>query len=78
MLSLLLLSKQAEQEAAEAEDMAAELGLHDKSENGLHQLILKRQSDRASAMDDVLAGLEAKYCKPKATKKHKSTGKPKK
>lgn len=66
---------QAEKEAAEAEEMARELGLNaDSSENSLKQLIMKRQRDRQGAMDDMIAGLEAKYCKPK---KQKTKGKKK-
>ena len=49
--------------------MARELGLNgDSSEDSLKQLIMKRQSDRQGAMDDMIAGLEAKYCKPKKPK----------
>ena len=60
---------QAQKEAAEAEEMAKEFGLNgNSSEDGLRQLILKRQSDRQGALDDIIAGLEAKYCKPKKPK----------
>ena len=59
---------QAQKEAAEAEEMARELGLNDKSNDSLQQLIIKRQQDRQGAMDDMFAGLEAKYCKPKKQK----------
>lgn len=50
--------------------MAKELGLNGNSltEDGLKQLILKRQSHRQGALDDMIAGLEAKYCKPKKPK----------
>ena len=49
--------------------MAKKLGLNDKSHDSLKQLILKRQSERqGSLMDDMIAGLEAKYCKPKKQK----------
>lgn len=49
--------------------MAKELGLNgNSSEDGLKQLILKRQSHRQGALDDMIAGLEAKYCKPKKPK----------
>lgn len=58
--------------------MANELGLNNGSENELRQLILKRQGNREQQMNDMLAGLEAKYCKPKATKKKKTTAKSKK
>ena len=62
-------SPQAQKEAAEAEEMAKEFGLNgNSSEDGLRQLILKRQSDRQGALDDMIAGLEAKYCKPKKPK----------
>lgn len=50
--------------------MARELGLNDKPD-GLMQLILKRQQDRQGAMDDMITGLEAKYCKPKKQKTSK-------
>ncbi|XP_073235225.1 dnaJ homolog subfamily C member 9-like [Porites lutea] len=61
--------EKAQKEAAEAEEMAKELGLNgNSSEDGLKQLILKRQSDRQGALDNMLAGLEAKYCKPKKPK----------
>lgn len=60
---------QAQKEAAEAEEMAREIGLNaNSSEDSLKQLIMKRQGDRQAAMDDMLAGLEAKYCKPKKQK----------
>lgn len=60
---------QAQKEAEEADKMARELGLNgDSSEDSLKQLIMKRQSDRQGAMDDMIAGLEAKYCKPKKPK----------
>lgn len=62
---------QAQKEAAEAEEMARELGLNDKSDDSLKQLIMKRQQDRQGAMDDMIAGLEAKYCKPKKQKTSK-------
>lgn len=51
--------------------MAREIGFNDKSDDGLTQLILKRQQNRQGAMDDMLAGLEAKYCKPKKQKTSK-------
>lgn len=62
---------QAQKEAAEAEEMARELGLNDKSDDSLKQLIMKRQQDRQGAMEDMIAGLEAKYCKPKKQKTSK-------
>jgi len=58
--------------------MAQELGLHSGSDNELRQLILKRQGNREAQMNDMLASLEAKYCKPKATKKKKTIAKSKK
>lgn len=58
--------------------MANELGLHNGSENELRQLILQRHSNREAQMNDMLADLEAKYCKPKTTKKKKSSAKSKK
>ena len=49
--------------------MAKEIGLNgNSSEDGLKQLIMKRQSDRQGALDDMIAGLETKYCKPKKLK----------
>jgi len=64
-----LFSFQAQKEAEEADKMARELGLNgDSPEDSLKQLIMKRQSDRQGAMDDMIAGLEAKYCKPKKPK----------
>lgn len=51
--------------------MAKELGLNDKTDDGLKQLVMKRQKDRQGAMDDMIAGLEAKYCKPKKQKTFK-------
>lgn len=62
---------QAQREAAEAEEVAKELGLNDKSDDGLKQLIMKRQKHRQGAVDDMIAGLEAKYCKPKKPKTSK-------
>lgn len=61
---------QAQKEAAEAEELAIELGLKE-SDDSLKQMITKRQSDRQGAMDDMIAGLEAKYCKPKKQKTSK-------
>jgi len=61
--------QKAQKEAEEADKMARELGLNgDSPEDSLKQLIMKRQSDRQGAMDDMIAGLEAKYCKPKKPK----------
>lgn len=61
---------QAQKEAAEAEEMARELGLNTScSEDNLKQLIMKR--DRKGEMDGIIAGLEAKYCKPKKQKTSK-------
>lgn len=51
--------------------MARELGLNDKSDDSLKQLIMKCQQDRQGAMEDMIAGLEAKYCKPKKQKTSK-------
>lgn len=61
---------QAQKETAEAEELAIELGLKE-SDDSLKQMITKRQSDRQGAMDDMIAGLEAKYCKPKKQKTSK-------
>lgn len=59
--------QRAQKEAAEAEEMAKELGLNaSSSEDNLKQLIMKR--DRKGEMNDIIAGLEAKYCKPKKQK----------
>lgn len=50
--------------------MARELGLNTScSEDNLKQLIMKR--DRKGEMDGIIAGLEAKYCKPKKQKTSK-------
>ena len=49
--------------------MKRELGLNaNSSEDALKQMIMKRQVNRQGAMDDMIAGLEAKYCKPKKPK----------
>jgi len=62
--------QRAQKEAAEAEEMARELGLNTScSEDNLKQLIMKR--DRKGEMDGIIAGLEAKYCKPKKQKTSK-------
>ena len=66
-------------EAAEAEELAQELGLGNTADDGLKQLILKRQVDRGAALDNMIAGLEAKYCQPKKAKASKTkSGKTKK
>ncbi|PFX19374.1 dnaJ homolog subfamily C member 9-like [Stylophora pistillata] len=63
--------QKAQREAAEAAEVAKELGLNDKSDDGLKQLIMKRQKQRQGAVEDMIAGLEAKYCKPKKPKTSK-------
>jgi len=42
-----------------------------KDGNDLIKAIQKRSAERAEQMDSFLARMEAKYCKPKATKKTK-------
>lgn len=41
--------------------------------NDLILAIQKRSADRAVEMDNFLARMEAKYCKPKSAKKAKKT-----
>lgn len=66
-------------EAAEAEELAQELGLGNNTDDSLRQLILKRQADRGAAFDGIIAGLEAKYYQPKKVKGSKArSGKKKK
>ena len=64
--------QQASQEAKEAEELAQELGFNNSSEDALKQMILQRQSQRGAALDDMISGLEAKYCKPKKQKASKA------
>uniref|UniRef100_A0A1E1X5Q5 Putative molecular chaperone dnaj superfamily n=1 Tax=Amblyomma aureolatum TaxID=187763 RepID=A0A1E1X5Q5_9ACAR len=54
-------------EAEEAEEMKAELGLDDGNES-LLSVIAKRQKSREAEFGDMIASLEAKYCKPKKKK----------
>ncbi|XP_077490571.1 dnaJ homolog subfamily C member 9-like [Amblyomma americanum] len=54
-------------EAEEAEEMKAELGLDDGKES-LLSAIAKRQKSREADFGDMIASLEAKYCKPKKKK----------
>ena len=62
-------NKKAAAEAAEADSLAAELGL--TKENGsLANLIMKRQADRQEQSDAFFDQLAAKYAKP-AKKKGK-------
>lgn len=65
--------KRAQEEALEAEEMQAELGLGD-GEDALMSLIAARGQQRQKEADSFLAGLEAKYSQPKngASKKKKS------
>lgn len=59
-------------EAQFEEDMKREK----KSEsNDLILAIQKRSAERADQMDDFIARMEAKYCKPKAAKKPKKNSK---
>lgn len=51
--------------------MALELGLNPKSDDSLQRMIMKRQQDRQGEMNAMIAGLEAKYCKPKKQKTSK-------
>lgn len=63
--------QKAQKEAAEAEELALELGLNPKSDDSLQRMIMKRQQDRQGEMNAMIAGLEAKYCKPKKQKTSK-------
>ncbi|XP_036192956.1 dnaJ homolog subfamily C member 9 isoform X4 [Myotis myotis] len=54
--------RRAQEEAKEAEMSRKELGLDD--EDNLKALIQNRQKDRQKEMDNFLAQMEAKYCKP--------------
>jgi len=63
--------QKAQKEAAEAEELALELGLNSKSDDSLQRMIMKRQQDRQGEMNAMIAGLEAKYCKPKKQKTSK-------
>lgn len=56
-------SVQAQEEAKEAELSRKELGLEEGVDN-LKALIQSRQKDRQKEMDNFLAQMEAKYCKP--------------
>uniref|UniRef100_A0A8C5QCG7 DnaJ homolog subfamily C member 9 n=1 Tax=Leptobrachium leishanense TaxID=445787 RepID=A0A8C5QCG7_9ANUR len=53
--------KRGHEEAKEAEIMAKELNLGEGADD-LKGLILRKQQERASNMDDFLAHMEAKYC----------------
>lgn len=55
--------RRAQEEAKEAEISRKELGL-DEGEDNLKALIQSRQKDRQKEMDNFLAQMEAKYCKP--------------
>ena len=58
---------QAAKEAAEAEELKAELGIG--KNDSLQALIAQRQQSRAGAADDFFAQLEQKYAQPKAKSK---------
>ncbi|KAK6010063.1 hypothetical protein OSTOST_24947 [Ostertagia ostertagi] len=61
--------KNAEKEAAEAEQALKEIKAKE-GDNSLQQLILRRQADRASSMDDYFDSLATKYgAKTKRAKK---------
>ncbi|XP_077993800.1 dnaJ homolog subfamily C member 9-like [Glandiceps talaboti] len=65
----------AEKEAAEAEELAQELGLGNPgSEDSLMAMIKHKQNSRQQQADDFFASLEAKYAKPTKAKKSKSAG----
>lgn len=55
--------RRAQEEAKEAEMSRKELGL-DEGVDNLKALIQSRQKDRQKEMDNFLAQMEAKYCKP--------------
>lgn len=55
--------RRAQEEAKEAELSRKELGLEEGVDN-LKALIQSRQKDRQKEMDNFLAEMEAKYCKP--------------
>ncbi|XP_048194971.1 dnaJ homolog subfamily C member 9 isoform X1 [Perognathus longimembris pacificus] len=55
--------RRAEEEAKEAEKSRKELGLEEGVDN-LKAVIQSRQKDRQKEMDNFLAQMEAKYCKP--------------
>ncbi|XP_052274401.1 dnaJ homolog subfamily C member 9-like isoform X1 [Dreissena polymorpha] len=63
------------QEAAEAEEMKAELGLWE--DTSLQAIIQSRQQSRQQHMASFFDDLEAKYAKPKKTKAADATGKKK-
>ncbi|XP_053442145.1 dnaJ homolog subfamily C member 9 isoform X3 [Nycticebus coucang] len=55
--------RRAQEEAREAEITRKELGL-DEGVDNLKAVIQSRQKDRQKEMDNFLAQMEAKYCKP--------------
>ncbi|XP_071789160.1 dnaJ homolog subfamily C member 9-like [Asterias amurensis] len=70
--------KKAKQEAAEAEHLAKEMGLgQENGDDALSALIKQRQQSRDQQMDSFMAGLEAKYCKPKSKGKKSKAAKTK-
>ncbi|XP_070379896.1 dnaJ homolog subfamily C member 9-like [Dermacentor albipictus] len=62
--------KRYTKEAEEAKKMKMELGL-DGSQESLANAIAKRQQSREADFGDLIANLEAKYCKPKKKKASK-------
>lgn len=56
--------KERQGEAAEAEEMAREMGFDSKDENSLANMIMKRQAARAEQSESFLDQLAAKYSKP--------------
>merc|ERR1712080_651500 len=60
----------AEQEAAEAEEHAKDLGLNG-DESSLRSMILARQAARGAQAESFLDSLAAKYAKPKKGSKKK-------
>lgn len=67
----------AKKEAAEAEELAKELGIGKK--NDLASMIMKRQTDREAEMNNFFAGLEDKYCQSnKSNSKKRKISKSKK
>ena len=65
---------QAKKEAAEAEELAEELGLNKNQDMALEALIKGRHKSREQESNDFFASLEAKYCQP-GNKKTKGKGK---
>ena len=78
MFVCLFIYLQAKKEAAEAEELAEELGLNRNQDDALAALILGKQKSREQESNDFFANLEAKYCQSSGNKKTKAKGKGKK